>query len=70
MSQKKHLDLLCFVFFKGKGCSVHLFLNKKFLIYLIKSKSFLMPIVAYTSFTGWLRPCWRSVLFIILSKNT
>ena len=24
MSQKKHLDPLCFVFPKAKGCSVHL----------------------------------------------
>ena len=27
MSQKKHLDLLCFVFPKDKGCSVHLFVK-------------------------------------------
>ena len=28
MSQKKHLDLLCFVFPKGKGYSVQLFVHK------------------------------------------
>ena len=28
MSQKKHLDLLCFVSPKGKGYSVHLFVHK------------------------------------------
>ena len=27
MSQKKHLDQQCFVFPKGKGCSVHLFVK-------------------------------------------
>ena len=27
MSQKKHLDVLCFVFPTGKGCSVHLFVK-------------------------------------------
>ena len=29
MSQKKHLDLLCFIFPKSKRCSVHLFVKKK-----------------------------------------
>ena len=28
MSQKKHLDLLCFIFPKSKRCSVHLFVKK------------------------------------------
>ena len=29
MSQKKHLDLLCFIFPKSKRCSVHLFVKNK-----------------------------------------
>ena len=67
MSQKKHLDLLCFVFpIQGKGCRVHLFVkknNNKIMTNLIKSRSIPpmgalrpipdpLPFFAYTSFKG------------------
>ena len=66
MSQKRHLDLLRFVFPKGKGCSVHSFVKKKFDFDKIQGLptngglTTLPPtpchFFAYTLFTGWLRP--------------
>ena len=63
MSQKKHL--LYFVFPRGKGCSVHLFVKKEWMVYLIKS--FILPLIEIFKF-DWLRQILYAAILCFLTN--